>query len=96
MTAGKTQVSARAKKLKVADLVLIADDNVNRNQWPLGRIVNVYPGVDNLVRSAELQAKGTTLRRGYRRRLFSRRFTFPFCQYLGHVSSDAKSLCLFH
>ena len=27
--------------LKVGDLVLIADDNVNRNQWPLGRVVNV-------------------------------------------------------
>lgn len=49
--------------LKVGDLVLIADDNVNSNQWPLGRVVNVYPGVDNLVRSAELRAKGTTLKR---------------------------------
>ena len=37
-----------------------------------------------------------TLRRGYTRRLISRRLTLPFCQYLGHVSSDAKSLCLFH
>ena len=22
--------------------------------------------------------------------------TWPFCQYLGHISSDAKSLCLCH
>ena len=42
--------------------MLIVDDNVNRNQWPLGRVVNVFPGVDNLVRSTELQAKGTTLK----------------------------------
>ena len=51
------------KNLRVGDLVLIADDNVNRNQWPLGKVVNVFPGVDNLVRSAELRAKGTTLKR---------------------------------
>ena len=50
------------KNLKVGDLVLIADDNVNRNQWPLGRVVNMYPGMDNLVRSSELRAKGITLK----------------------------------
>ena len=37
-----------------------------------------------------------SLRRGYTWRLFSSRLTQPFCRYLGHVSSDAKSLCLFH
>ena len=42
------------KNLRVGDLVLIADDNVNRYQWPLARVVNVFPRVDNLVRSAEL------------------------------------------
>ena len=51
------------KNLRVGDLVLIADDNVNRNQWSLGRVVNVFPGVDNLVRSAELRAKGINLKR---------------------------------
>ena len=43
--------------------MLVADDNVNRNQWPLGRVVNVYPEADNLVRSAELRAKGMNLKR---------------------------------
>ena len=51
------------RNLKVGDLVLIADNNVSRNQWPLDRVKKVYPGVDNLVRSAELRAKGTTLNR---------------------------------
>lgn len=40
--------------------------------------------------------RGRELRQGYTLRLFSRRLTRPFCQCLGHVSSDAKSLCLFH
>ena len=34
------------------------------------------------------------LRRGYTWRLFWRRLTRPFCQYLAHASSNAKSLCL--
>ena len=36
------------------------------------------------------------LRRGYTWRLYWRRSTRPFCQYLAHVSSDAKSLCSLH
>ena len=36
------------------------------------------------------------LRWGYTWRLFWRRLTLPFCQYLGHVSSDANSLCSSH
>ena len=36
------------------------------------------------------------LRRGYTWRRFGRRLTRPFCQYLSHVLSDAKSLCLSH
>ena len=32
-------------------------------------------------------------KRGYTWRLFWHRLTQPFCQYLGHVSSDAKSFC---
>ena len=35
------------------------------------------------------------LRQGYTWRLFWRGLTRPFCQYLGHVSSNAKSLCSF-
>ena len=43
------------RSLKVGDPVLIADDTVNRNQWHLGRVEKVYPGEDNLLRSAELR-----------------------------------------
>ena len=36
------------------------------------------------------------LRRGYTWRLFWRGLTGPFCQYLGQVSSNTKSLCSLH
>ena len=34
----------RQTQLLVGDLVLIAHYNVNRNQWPLGRVVNISLG----------------------------------------------------
>ena len=39
---------------------------------------------------------GWNLRWGYTWRLFWHGLTWPFCQYLGHVSSNAKSLCSLH
>ena len=51
------------KNLAVGELVLIADDNVPRNQWPIGRVIHVFPGPDGLVRSAEVKAKGSTYKR---------------------------------
>ena len=43
--------------LKVGDLVLVTDPSTPRGSWPLGRIVQVFPGHDNVVRSAEVQTK---------------------------------------
>lgn len=49
--------------LKVGDLVLIVDYGTPRGCWPLGRIVTVFPGSDNVVRSAEGKTKFGLLRR---------------------------------
>ena len=48
--------------LKVGDLVLIVDYGTPRGCWPLGRIVTVFPGSDNVVRSAEVKPKFGPLR----------------------------------
>jgi len=42
---------------------MVADDNVKRNQWILGRVLNVFPGSDGLVRSVEVRAKESVLKR---------------------------------
>jgi len=39
---------------EVGDLVLLQDVNLPRNNWPLGRIVKVYSGSRNVVRSADV------------------------------------------
>ena len=43
----------------VDDLVLVADDNLPRGQWPLGRVLEVYPDVDGIVRSVKIRIDGS-------------------------------------
>lgn len=45
------------------DLVLVVDEKVHRGQWPLGRIVQVHPGKDGVVRCAKIATRSTTLTR---------------------------------
>ncbi|XP_043198764.1 uncharacterized protein LOC122368657 [Amphibalanus amphitrite] len=55
---------SRAKpNLGVGDIVVVVDESVPRGQWPLGRVLRVKHSADGLVRSVELQVRGTTLQR---------------------------------
>ena len=49
--------------VKMGDLVLVSEHAVPRGYWPLGRIVKVFPGHDNVVRSAEVKTKFGVMRR---------------------------------
>ena len=49
--------------LKVGDIVLIVDDNMPRNSWLMGKIVETLPGKDNLVRCAKVKTSVSTLLR---------------------------------
>lgn len=49
--------------VKVGDLVLVVDRAVSRGFWPLGRIVKVFPGLDSIVRSADVKTKFGVMRR---------------------------------
>ena len=51
------------RSLKIGDLVLIADENVHRGKWPLGRVVDVFRGKDGYVRSAKVRTSLTVLTR---------------------------------
>ncbi|XP_064621732.1 uncharacterized protein LOC135484315 [Lineus longissimus] len=52
-----------SQNLKPDDLVLIVDDNAHRNSWLLGRVIETYPGKDNLVRSAKIKTHHNELTR---------------------------------
>ena len=43
------------RNVQPGDLVLIAEDNVVRNRWPFGRVVEVFIGQDGGVRSARIK-----------------------------------------
>ena len=47
--------------VKVNDLVLIKDENMPRNLWPLGLISRVIEGRDGLVRTVHVKTKSKTL-----------------------------------
>ena len=51
------------RSLEIGDLVLIADENVHRGKWPLGKVVDVFRGKDGYVRSAKVQTSLTVLTR---------------------------------
>ena len=43
------------KDLKIGDVVLLISPDSPRAYWPLGRVIEVYPGKDGHVHSAKLQ-----------------------------------------
>lgn len=50
-------------ELVVGSLVLIKEDNKPPMQWPMGRVVAVHPGKDNIVRVVSIKTKNGTIKR---------------------------------
>ncbi|UYV62047.1 hypothetical protein LAZ67_1007617 [Cordylochernes scorpioides] len=55
------------RQLKVGDVVLIGQENLKRMFWPKGRIVNLIPGKDGMVRVAHVKTSTGTLIRALQR-----------------------------
>jgi hypothetical protein len=49
--------------MKIEDLVIVVDYSIPRGTWSLGRIIKVYCGSDNMVRSADVKTKSGVYRR---------------------------------
>jgi len=49
--------------LATGNLAVIADDNIHRGKWPLGRVTEVFMGKDGNVRSAKVKTAPTILTR---------------------------------
>ena len=49
--------------LKIGDIVLILSQKTPRAHWPLGRIVNVHPGLDGRVRVVTVHSGTTRMKR---------------------------------
>ena len=51
------------RNLRIGDVVLIAGENTPRKNWPMGRIIQTFPGADGLVRSAQVKTSWSILTR---------------------------------
>lgn len=43
-----------SRNFEVGDIVLLRDETIPRNQWPLAKVTQVYPSDDQLIRKVEL------------------------------------------
>ncbi|KAL0841161.1 hypothetical protein ABMA28_014907 [Loxostege sticticalis] len=61
----KSKWQTGKRELKLGSLVIVKDNTLPPLLWSLGRVVNVYPGSDGIVRVAELKTKRGTIRRAF-------------------------------
>ena len=54
------------ENLKVGNMVLLADENYPRRQWPLAKIVEVIPSKDGLIRTVRVKTSSTVVTRSKR------------------------------
>ena len=71
-------------KLAKGDLVLIKEDNVPRLKWPIGVVVDMYPGHDGIVRSIRVRTK-----KGEITRPIQRAYDLEIGKYESMVGPDA-------
>ena len=55
--------SGERRNLCVDDVVLLKEEGVLRGHWPMGRVTEVHPSKDGLVRSVSVQVGGKTAKR---------------------------------
>ena len=59
----RPQLVNSRRNAQIGDLVLLTEDKVVRNRWPMGRVVEVFTGQDGGVRSARVKTTGGVFHR---------------------------------
>jgi hypothetical protein len=60
----------KSENLKVNDVVLVADEDTARGQWPLGLVTAIEHSSDGLVRAATVRCKDKEKRRPIHKLVF--------------------------
>ncbi|KAK6165300.1 hypothetical protein SNE40_022251 [Patella caerulea] len=55
------------RQMQVNDIELLSDFNLPRGKWELARVIEVYPGKDNIVRNVMVKTKSNTYKRSVQR-----------------------------
>ena len=58
-----TKWHSPTRNYKVSDVVLIQEDNLVPTKWPLGKIVSVHPGKDDIIRVVTVKTATGTYKR---------------------------------
>ena len=53
----------KLKNIEVDDIVLVTDETMPSSKWPLGRIIKIFKGPDDLTRIVEVRTCTSVLRR---------------------------------
>ena len=53
----RTKWKRKERPLKIGDVVLMVEENVNRGKWNLARVIEVFPGNDGVIRNVKLKMK---------------------------------------
>ena len=59
----RSKWTEQKEQININDLVLIKETNVKRGQWPLGRVVEVHPGDDGVIRVVTVQTANGRFKR---------------------------------
>ena len=51
------------KNMKIGDIVIIEEDNIERSKWPLARVIKLFYGKDGAVSLVQLKTKDSTFHR---------------------------------
>ena len=49
------------RNIQINDIVLVVDDDLPRNKWPMARVVETFPSSDGLVRSVSVKISGSNI-----------------------------------
>ena len=69
--------------VRIDDIVLLEEENAPRGDWPLARVIELYPGIDGLTRTVKLLVRGKEKIRPIQKLVF-----------LEHHDSSLVFLCL--
>ena len=53
----------KTKRIEVGDIVMIKGESKNRGNWKIGKISDIYPGKDGIVRAVQIRCGGKFLER---------------------------------
>ncbi|UYV65562.1 hypothetical protein LAZ67_3004702 [Cordylochernes scorpioides] len=84
--------------LRIGDIVVIGSDLRKRTEWPLGRIIELYPGKDGIVRVAKLKTGDGIIIRPVQRLCpmeldFSKEYSNRFQDSTNEIRAVIKYLC---